>query len=242
MKRELFLFLRHHCCSASPPPKNSPNSCMSLAVSHSLTFSSWGPPPHNINLSLWWSNSYAGGQGKNQLRRSQIKHVTGAQLDPSFAERLSTSTVCLIGKQDARMPDRLPPVPWSQKPTCGYSAQLPADLYGLQPRVLEQLICSSCSYIFYLPCYLIDPGCAWPWKEALLDLQHMLYILYVLLCPDKEQKSEMAGDERRGSPAEQDGCKSLAVSCVFNLSPLPLTNWLSPADSSSLKTSYLFRF
>lgn len=38
---------------------------------------------------------------------------------------------------------------------------LPADLLWVATRMPDELICSSCSYIFYLPCYLIDPGCAW---------------------------------------------------------------------------------
>lgn len=57
-----------------------------------------------------------------------------------------------------------------------YSRELPADLLWVATRVPDKLICSSCRYIFYLPCYLIDPGCAWSCKEAFLDLAaHAIY-------------------------------------------------------------------
>ena len=116
--------------------------------------------------------------------------------------------------------------------------------YGLQPRVLEQLICSSCSYIFYLPCYLIDPSCG-PAKKPSQTLQHMLYILYVLPCPDKEHKNQKRQETRGGgSPVEQYECKSLGLSLVsLNLCPLlPGPTDLLLADSSSLEANYLFRF
>ena len=69
-----------------------------------------------------------------------------------------------------------------------------------------------------------------PGKKPSWTLQHMLYILYVLLCPDKEHKNQKWQEMRGGgSPAEQDGCKSLGLSpCVSQpQSTAPWTNWLS---------------
>lgn len=76
------------------------------------------------------------------------------------------------------MPESLAPFSsmWPKGFTHSYSHELPADLLWVATRVPDKLICSSCSYIFYLPCYLIDPGCAWSCKEGFLDLAtHAIY-------------------------------------------------------------------
>lgn len=57
---------------------------------------------HKTNLSWWWNNSHGvRGQGRSQLRRSQMRNVTGAQHGPSFAKS-SSHAGCPTGNQDAQ--------------------------------------------------------------------------------------------------------------------------------------------
>lgn len=101
-------------------------------------------------------------------------------------------------------------VPWSQKL---HSHELPADLLWVATRVPDKLICSSCSFIFYLPCYLIDPGCAWSCKRPSWTLQHMLYILHALLYSDKEHKNQR-WQERRGGRRPQSRMNADPSTCL----------------------------
>lgn len=120
----------------------------------------------------------------------------------------SLSTVCVpnwkSGCQDHAAPSSSTELKAS---LTAYSLQLPADLLWVATCMPDELIFSSCSYIFYLPCYLIDPSCG-PAKKPSQTLQHMLYILYVLPYPDKEHKNQRWQETRGGkSQPEHYECK-----------------------------------
>lgn len=181
MMYEVLLFLfRDHCC-CTPPSKKSPNSGPASFTHWNLVVEVCLQP---IKPTCHCGITHIGLGNRETSIEKPDKKCNWGSIWASFAKSMAylpySWCVCPTGNQcqDHAAPSS------STEPNASltaYSLQLPADLLWVATCMPDELICSSCSYIFYLPCYLIDPGCAWSCKEALPDLA--TYAIYPVCTP-----------------------------------------------------------